>query len=118
MDPWGSLNTGDLLDAAHMAVHAGHLSGRAEMLSCFQAVTGNAARALGLEGYGLDVGCKADLVVLQASDTVEAIRLRPPRLFVIRRGKILSEGSPLESKLNLPGRPENTIFSRVTRPPS
>lgn len=118
MDPWGSLNTGDVLDAAHMAVHAGHLSGRAEMLACFEAVTKNPARALGLEGYGLDVGCNADLVVLQASDAVEAIRLRPPRLFVIRRGNIISEGSPLESKLNLPDRPEKTTYSRVTRPPS
>jgi cytosine deaminase len=33
-----------------------------------------------------EVGCKADMVVLQAHDTIEAIRLRA-RLAVIRRGK-------------------------------
>jgi len=44
-----------------------------------------------LEGYGLAVGNNADMVVLQAHDTIEAIRLRARRLFVIRRGKVISE---------------------------
>jgi cytosine deaminase len=118
MDPWGSLNTGDVLDAAHMAVHVGQLSGRDEIISCFHAVTENPARALGLEGYGLDVGCNADLVVLQAADPVEAIRLRPVRLYVIRRGNIIAESAPEEAKLTLPGRPGSTDFTRQTRPPS
>jgi cytosine deaminase len=118
MDPWGSLNTGDVLDAAHMAVHVGQLSGRDEIISCFHAVTENPARALGLEGYGLDVGCNADLVVLQAADPVEAIRLRPVRLYVIRRGNIIAESAPEDAKLTLPGRPGSTDFTRQTRPPS
>jgi cytosine deaminase len=118
MDPWGSLNTGDMLDAAHMAVHAGHLTGRDEMAACFRAVTENPARAMGLEGYGLEVGCNADLVVLQASDAVEAIRLRPTRLYVIRRGKVIAESAVEAAKLDLPGRPAETDFSRKTRPPS
>ena len=42
----------------------------------FSPVTENGARALGLEGYGLAPGCKADLVVLQAIDEIEALRLR------------------------------------------
>ena len=106
MDPWGSLNTGDVLDAAHMAVHAGHLSDRDEIISCFHAVTDNPAHALGLE-----VGCNADLVV---SDPVEAVRLRSVRLYVIRRGKIIAESALEEAKLTLPG---TTDFSRQTRPP-
>ena len=118
MDPWGSLNTGDVLDAAHMAVHVGQLSGRDEIISCFHAVTENPARALGLEGYGLDVGCNADLVVLQAADPVEAIRLRPVRLYAIRRGNIIAESAPEDAKLTLPGRPGSTDFTRQTRPPS
>ena len=118
MDPWGSLNTGDVLDAAYMAVHAGHLSGRDEIIACFRAVTENPARTMGLEGYGLAVGCNADLVVLQASDPVEAIRLRPVRLFVIRRGNIIAESAPEQANLTLPGRPATTDFTRQTRPPN
>ena len=117
MDPVGSMNTGDVLDVAHMAVHAGHLSGRDEIRACFQAVTENPARNLGLEGYGLDVGCNADLVVLQASDPIEAIRLRPTRLHVIRRGKVIAESPPHTAKLDLPGRPASTEFVRSTQPP-
>ena len=36
------------------------------MRQCFEAVTTNAARILHLEGYGLEMGCHADLVLLQA----------------------------------------------------
>ena len=117
MDPFCSMNTGALLDVAHMAVHAGHLSGRDEIRACFQAVTENPARNLGLEDYGLDVGCNADLLVLQASDPIEAIRLRPTCLHVIRRGKVISESPPHTAKLNLPGRPASTEFMRSTQPP-
>ncbi|MDP6474196.1 MAG: amidohydrolase family protein [Alphaproteobacteria bacterium] len=117
MDAFGSLNTGDVLDAAHMAVHAGQLSGRDEMIACFRAVTENSARAMDLEGYGLEVGCNADIVVLQATDAVEAIRLRPPRLYVIRRGRIIAESPAHEARLDLPGRPETTDFARHTAAP-
>ena len=39
---------------------------RDAMRACFEAVTTVPARILGLEGYGLDVGCNADPVLLQA----------------------------------------------------
>ena len=105
MDPWGPLNAGDMLDVAHMAVHVGHMSGRDQMLSCFKAITEHPARTLGLEGYGLETGCHADLVVLQGEDPVEAIRLRPSRLYVIRRGKIIAQNEPTRIHLDLPSRP-------------
>ena len=57
-------------------------------------------------------------MVLQAADPVEAIRLRPPRLYVIRRGKVIAESAPLEARLDLPGRPEVTDFTRQSRQPS
>ena len=111
MDPWGPLNAADMLDVAHMAVHAGHMSGREQILSCFKAVTEHPARTLGLEGYGLEPGCHADMVVLQAADPVEAVRLRPPRLYVIRRGRIVARGAPAEVRLDLPGRPHAVDYA-------
>ena len=110
MDPWGPLNTADMLDVAHMAVHAGHISGRDQLLSCFKAVTEFPARTLGLEGYGLEPGCHADMVVLQAENPIEAIRLRPPRLYVIRRGKIIARSEPAQTLLDLPARPPSIDF--------
>jgi cytosine deaminase len=64
------------------------------MRFCFEAVTTNAAREINLDGYGLAVGRNADLVVLQAADPIEAIRLRARRLAVIRRGKVIAETRP------------------------
>ncbi len=64
-------------------------------------MTYNAARVMGLEGYGLAPGCRADLVILQAADPHEALRLKPARLYVIRRGKIIAETPPVVSRLEL-----------------
>ena len=49
--------------------------------------------------------CNADLVVLQARDSIEAIRLRATRLAVIRRGTLLAESEPRLIRLSLSGRP-------------
>ena len=80
------------------------------MKSCFRAVTEIPAAILGLEGYGLEKGCNADLVILQAADPVEALRLKANRLFVIRRGRIISSSAPVEAKLNLPDRPKTQNY--------
>jgi cytosine/creatinine deaminase len=105
MDPWYSLGSADMLDVAHMALHVGQLTSRDAMRACFEAVTTIPARVLGLDGYGLDVGCKGDLVVLQAKDPIEAIRLRAARLYVVKGGRVIAEGEPRRTKLAVDGRP-------------
>lgn len=105
MDPWYSLGGADMLDVAHMGLHVGQLTSREAMRFCFDAVTANPARVMGIDGYGLEVGCNGDLVVLQARDTIEAVRMRAGRLFVVRRGKVISETPARLAKLSLAGRP-------------
>ena len=114
MDPWYPLGSHDMLDVAHMALHVAQMTGQNEMESCFDAVTTNPAKILGLENYGLEKGCKADLVILQCSNAIEAIRLRPPRLYVIKSGKIICSTDPVSYKLNLSGEKSQTdlIFRR------
>jgi cytosine deaminase len=68
-------------------------------------VTEIPAAILGLDGYGLAVGKNADVVLLQAADPIEAVRLRATRLLVIRRGKIIARTRPHEAELSLTGRP-------------
>lgn len=106
MDPWYSLGKADMLDVAHMGLHVGQLSSRLDMEWCFDAVTTNSAKIMGLEGYGLKKGCKANMVILQANDRIDAIRLRANRLSVIRAGKIISSSEPFVAELDLPGRPK------------
>ncbi len=104
MDPWYSLGSADMLEVASMGLHVAQMTGVEQMKSCFRAITEIPAAILGLEGYGMENGCNADLVILQAADPVEALRLKANRLFVIRRGSIISSSAPVEAKLNLPGR--------------
>lgn len=107
MDPWYSMGSADMLEVAHMGIHVGQMAGIEDKKRVFEAITVNSARTMGLEGYGLEVGCKADLVVLQAADVIEALRLKPTRLFVLKGGKIISQTPPRISSLSLDGRPES-----------
>jgi cytosine deaminase len=108
MDPWYSLGSGDMLEVAHMGLHVAQMTSQAAMRQCFDAVTVNPARLLGLPGYGLAAGCFADFVLLQARDPVEAIRLRATRLQVFKRGKLLAQAPAAISQLHLTGRPTQT----------
>ena len=112
MDPWYSLGTHDMLEVANMGLHVAHMTGMAEMRSAFDAVTVNAAAVMGLEDYGLEPGHHADFVVLQAADPVEALRLKPARLFVVRRGKVIAETPPVASRLTLYNETLLVDFSR------
>ncbi|MES2091424.1 MAG: amidohydrolase family protein [Pseudomonadota bacterium] len=107
MDPWYSLGSADMLEVAHMGLHVAQMTGQAAMRQCFEAVTSAPAKILGLPGYGLDVGCRADLVVLQARDPIEAIRVRATRLHVIRGGQLLASTPPSIATLFVAGRPAN-----------
>ena len=110
MDPWYSLGCADMLDVASMGLHVAQMTSQAGMRQCFDAVTVNAAHILHLDGYGLEAGCHADFVLLQARDAVEAIRLRATRLAVYRRGRRVASSPAATATLNLPGRPGRTAF--------
>ncbi|CAG4892735.1 amidohydrolase family protein [Paraburkholderia saeva] len=110
MDPWYGLGSGDMLEVAHMGLHVAQMTSQDGIRACFDAVTVNAARILGLEGYGIEPGCEANLVVLDARDTTEAIRLRAARLAVIRRGKLVSRMPAATATLSLEGRPLSVDF--------
>jgi cytosine deaminase len=101
LDPWYSFGSHDMLEVAHMGLHVAQMTGVDQMRQIFEAVTYNGAKVIGLEGYGLAPGCRADVVILQAADTHEALRLKPARLFVIRRGKIIAQTQPVVSRLEL-----------------
>ena len=100
MDPWYPLGSHDMLEVAHMALHVAHMTGADDMKECFKAVTTNPAKVMHLDNYGLEKGCNGDLVILQCKNPVEALRLKPPRLYVIRRGQIISSTDPVKYKIN------------------
>ena len=100
MDPWYPLGSHDMLEVAHMALHVAHMTGVQDMKECFKAVTTNPAKTMHIDDYGLKKGCNGDLVILQCKSAIEALRLKPPRLYVIRKGKVISSTDPVKYKLN------------------
>ncbi|MCI1190249.1 amidohydrolase family protein [Calidifontimicrobium sp. SYSU G02091] len=112
MDPWYPLGSADMLEVAAMGLHVAQMTGTDAMRACYDAVTVHAARLLGLDGYGLEPGCRADFLLLQARDPVEAIRLRATRLLVVRAGEVIARSPAAASTLHLPGRPATVDFTR------
>jgi cytosine/creatinine deaminase len=110
MDPWYSLGSGDMLEVASMGLHVAQMTSLAAMRQCFDAVTINPAKLMHLQAYGIEKGCNADFVLLQAHDPVEALRLRATRLKVFKRGKVIAETAPSISRLSLPERPDTTSW--------
>jgi cytosine/creatinine deaminase len=110
MDPWYSLGSGDMLEVAHMGLHVAQMTSQAAMRQCFDAVTTAPAKLMHLQGYGIAPGCHADMVLLQARDPVEALRLRATRLQVWRRGLCIARSAPAVAHLQLAGRPASTAW--------
>ena len=103
-------------EVASMGLHVAQMTGQDAMRACYAAVTDNAARILQLDGYGIAPGRRADFVLLQAGDCVEAIRLRATRLAVYRGGRRLAATPAATASLALPGRPASVDWRAA--PPS
>src|SRR5438874_7271127 len=106
MDPWYPLGYGDPLQAAYVLAHYGQMSGYEELQTLIDMITRNPAGALGLEGYGLEPGCRADLVAYAAPTEMDAIRLVSPRKLVIRAGKVVARTEPAHTTVVWDGREE------------
>ena len=107
LDPWYSLGTADMLDVAFMGLHVAQMTHPEEMARCFDMVTNANARIMGLEGYGLGKGDVASLVILDAGNPIEALRLRAERLCVVSKGKVISRRNRNDARLSLAGRPDS-----------
>ena len=118
MDPWYSLGSACMLEVASMGLHVAQMTGQSAMRQCYAAVTDTPAQLLGLSGYGIAPGCHADLVLLQAGNVIEAIRLRATRLKVWRRGKLVASTPARTVAMHLPGRPASVDFLKTDPPPT
>lgn len=80
----------DQLQVALILCHAAQLSLPDEIDAALASIRRAAARVVGVRGYGLEPGSTADLIVLDAEDMQEALRLQATRSWVIRRGVIVA----------------------------
>jgi len=80
-----------MLEVAFLASHLLWATTMAEMEQLYDMVTKNAAKVIGLKDYGLETGCKANLVVLNTKDVYEALMYQDVPAFVISKGKLIVE---------------------------
>jgi cytosine deaminase len=88
--PYGN---GDLLQIAMLALPACHLGGADDQPTLLPMVTTNAAKALRLPNYGLEVGRDADCVLLGTQRAADAVMDIPDRDFVVKRGRIVAQST-------------------------
>lgn len=98
-DAWSPMGNGDMLERAMLLAFRFDLNKDEELAAAFDAATVNGARALGLEGYGLEIGSPADFLLMPVQTLGEAVVSRPLRQ-VYRGGRLIAaEGRLLESRL-------------------
>jgi cytosine deaminase len=113
MDPWYPLGCGDMLAAAQLAIHVCHMSGFDEMHRMFDTITRNSARTLGISDiYGLETGCRADFVVLDAGSVLDALRLLPARLYVVKSGRVVARSDATRSRVFYKSKTQNVDYRR------
>jgi cytosine deaminase len=81
----------DPLEVALITAHAAHMSAPREIETAFDMPRYNAAKNFRLHDYGIFEGARANLLIIDASSAVDALRRRGDRLYVIRDGRILTE---------------------------
>ena len=83
----------DLLRQALITAMTAHLGNLDQLAWLPELITTNPAHAIGLEGYGLAEGCRADLVVLDARDAAQAISEQAEKLYVIKSGRVVARNT-------------------------
>jgi len=86
----------DLLEEGLILAYGAHMDTVEELETIMKMATYNGARILGLENYGLETGCHADINILECQSPSGAIIGQAEKLYVIRRGTILVENKPRE----------------------
>ncbi|RWA72344.1 amidohydrolase family protein [Mesorhizobium sp.] len=96
-DSWWPYGDGDMLNRANMIGYRSGFYEDRELEAACDLVSHAGAKALGLEGYGIAVGAKADFVALKAEHVPEAVVAVPRERTVFRRGMLVARDSRMTS---------------------
>lgn len=95
VDPWYPLGNGNIMRILEAGLHICHMLGYEDLQRGLDLITDNSARTLNLgEGYGIDAGRPANLLILSAPNDYEMIRTQGHALASIRNGKLLMQRTP------------------------
>lgn len=88
-DPFRPFGNGDMLEEALFAAQVLQYGTNAQLHQILRMATYAPAQNMLLEGYGLKAGCRADLVVLDATTPRDAVVGQVPRRVVMKGGRVL-----------------------------
>jgi cytosine/creatinine deaminase len=88
-DAYYPFGRNDMLEVAFLASHLLWMMTRQDVAKLYDMITSDAAAAINLDGYGMAVGDRANLVVLGQPDEVEALRFHAEPAHVISNGRLL-----------------------------
>jgi cytosine/creatinine deaminase len=92
-DAFYPFGAADQLQVALILCHASQLSTPTEIDHALAAVRQRAAEVVGLQDYDVAPGSLANLIVLDAEDSHEALRLQAKARWVVHRGSLVAETS-------------------------
>jgi cytosine/adenosine deaminase-related metal-dependent hydrolase len=89
-DSWGPYGNGDMLERAMILGLRNNFRRDDEVEMALDVCTYGGAKVMRRDGYGLEVGCDADLVLLTAEAAAHAVVERPAERTVFKRGAIVA----------------------------
>ncbi|QLK63359.1 cytosine deaminase [Enterobacteriaceae bacterium Kacie_13] len=100
-DPWYPLGTANMLQVLHMGLHVCQLMGYQQIDDGLKLITTYSARTMNLQGYGLDAGNAASLVILAAESGFDAVRRQAPVRYSVREGVVIAQTQPAQTVIHL-----------------
>ena len=89
-DLWSPYGDADMLSRAEKLAWRSGYRRDEHIEAALDTVTHAAARILGVESYGLEPGCAADLVLVDAETSAEAVVSHPTDRVVVKRGVVVA----------------------------
>ena len=97
-DCWGPYGNADMLERAMLLGLRNGFRTDSDLEHALWCCSYGGAAAIGLDGYGLDERCSADIVLVDAETVAHAVVAHPPRKLVVKRGRIVArDGAALIS---------------------
>ncbi len=94
-DLWNPFGVPDLLERAMLLAWRSGFRRDDDLALALAAATTGGARVVGIPRYGLEPGSAANLVLVPAESTGDALMRRPPRSLVLKGGVVVHEASRL-----------------------
>lgn len=100
--PFYPFGNGNILQAAHMALHLAHMTGREELRQIVNMLTINGATAYSIQDqYGIKVGKEANLACFPVKDVYEIFFKQPKCRYLFRKGELMVETEPERTCWNI-----------------